>query len=149
MWGSDQATIAAYVARHYNALAVARSIATHGYFQSEPLMVIEEGENLVVVEGNRRLVALLGLASTEFRAVLDRAAEWSRLAGAARLPESFPVIRAANRLDVAPLIGGGGSTGRFHRRSPRSGARRHGSLDTPGGQVRGRHQDAELPVSNP
>src|SRR5262249_19240151 len=52
--------LVAYVAHKYNALAIARSIADHAYFPSEPLIAIPKGNSgkLIVVEGNRRLSAL-------------------------------------------------------------------------------------------
>jgi hypothetical protein len=40
---------------------VAQSIATRGYFPNEPLLAIQESDQLVVVEGNRRLAALKAL----------------------------------------------------------------------------------------
>ena len=44
-------------------LDVARSIATRGYFENEPLLAIHDGNHYVVVEGNRRLAALKALKS--------------------------------------------------------------------------------------
>lgn len=50
-----------YLFEHDKALDVAESIAERGYFPNEPLLAIKEGEQVVVVEGNRRLAALKGL----------------------------------------------------------------------------------------
>lgn len=50
-----------YLFEHDKALEVAQSIATRGYFPNEPLLVIKENDQLVVVEGNRRLAALKAL----------------------------------------------------------------------------------------
>lgn len=47
-----------YLFEHDNALEVAQSIASRGYFPNEPLLAIREKERYVVVEGNRRLAAL-------------------------------------------------------------------------------------------
>src|SRR5437667_4563826 len=47
--------------KHDKALEVAESIAKGGYFPNEPLLVVKEGDRLVVVEGNRRLAALKAL----------------------------------------------------------------------------------------
>ena len=47
-----------YLFEHDKALEVAQSIAARGYFPNEPLLVIRENDQLVVVEGNRRLAAL-------------------------------------------------------------------------------------------
>ena len=43
--------------REYSVDEVAMSIAQNGYFPHEPLFVVEENDDLVVVEGNRRLAA--------------------------------------------------------------------------------------------
>lgn len=53
--------IVEYLFEHDKALEVAESIATRGYFPNEPLLAIQEGDRVVVVEGNRRLAALKAL----------------------------------------------------------------------------------------
>jgi len=50
-----------YLFEHYKAMEVAQSIAARGYFPNEPLLAIKENDQLVVVEGNRRLAALKAL----------------------------------------------------------------------------------------
>lgn len=50
-----------YLFEHDKALDVAKSIAARGYFPNEPLLAIRENNQLVVVEGNRRLAALKAL----------------------------------------------------------------------------------------
>ena len=50
-----------YLFDHDKAIEVAESIATRGYFPNEPLLAVQEGKRLVVVEGNRRLAALKAL----------------------------------------------------------------------------------------
>jgi hypothetical protein len=50
-----------YLFEHDKALEVAQSIATRGYFPNEPLLAINQGDQLIVVEGNRRLAALKAL----------------------------------------------------------------------------------------
>ena len=70
-WGrSDrsQREIIQYLFEHEEALAVATSIARHGYFASEPLLATNENESYVVLEGNRRLAALKALRDPD---VLD------------------------------------------------------------------------------
>jgi len=47
--------------KHDKALEVAESIAKGGYFPNEPLLVVQETGQFVVVEGNRRLAALKAL----------------------------------------------------------------------------------------
>jgi len=50
-----------YLFEHDKAFEVAESIATRGYFPNEPLLAIKDNDQLVVVEGNRRLAALKAL----------------------------------------------------------------------------------------
>jgi hypothetical protein len=50
-----------YLFEHDKAMEVAQSIASRGYFPNEPLLAVRESEQLVVVEGNRRLAALKAL----------------------------------------------------------------------------------------
>jgi hypothetical protein len=66
-----------YLFEHDKALEVAQSIATRGYFPNEPLLAINEADQLVVVEGNRRLAALKalrepGLLEGSFQRQLER-----------------------------------------------------------------------------
>ena len=53
--------IVQYLFDHDKAMDVARSIASRGYFENEPLLAIVEDGHHVVVEGNRRLAALKAL----------------------------------------------------------------------------------------
>lgn len=50
-----------YLFEHDKAMEVAQSITARGYFPNEPLLAIKENNQLVVVEGNRRLAALKAL----------------------------------------------------------------------------------------
>jgi hypothetical protein len=75
---------------------VAFSIAANGFFQEEPLFVVRQHPNdkqskYVVVEGNRRLAAVLLLRDANFRQKLK----------ATNLPEISP--EAAAKLDVLPV----------------------------------------------
>lgn len=102
---SDEQTLLEYIAEAYSAIEVARSVARYGYFQSEPLIAVWENDRYVVVEGNRRLVALRILANPALARDLDRADEWAELAKTERAPEEVPVIVAEDRKAVAPIIG--------------------------------------------
>ena len=104
--GASETQLLEYIAETYSGIEVARSIALHGYFHSEPLIVISETEDsYIVVEGNRRLVALRILAQPDLAAELDDADEWRILADEADLPERIPVVIARDRRSVAPIIG--------------------------------------------
>lgn len=58
-WSPRQ--IVQYLFTNDKALDVAKSVATRGYFPNEPLLAAREGDQLVVIEGNRRLAALKAL----------------------------------------------------------------------------------------
>ena len=101
--------LATHIANEYNTLDVARSIAEHGYFDSEPLIAIKAktGTKYVVVEGNRRLTVLKILTDPAFRAKLklDDGEEWDAIATDIDLDANVPVHIAHNRRQVAPIIG--------------------------------------------
>jgi hypothetical protein len=96
-----------FMDQNYEALVVAESIARHGFFGSEPLVVCEEGGRWIVLEGNRRLTALLGLARPELRAQFDKSDLWEELAERrpVALDMQVPVLTAAERSDADALIG--------------------------------------------
>jgi hypothetical protein len=104
----DPESLLNFIDAEYDPLTIAKSIARHGYFASEPLICVRENGALVVVEGNRRLVALKGLAEESTRESLRRPEVWRSLAEESEnLPafDRIPVIVAENRRSVAPLIG--------------------------------------------
>lgn len=91
----------------YDAFEVAKSIASYGFFPSEPLIAVEEEGKLVVVEGNRRLTALKLLRDEDLRreVVEDRLNEWEALAGSDKIPSVVPTVIVQDRDVVAPLLG--------------------------------------------
>jgi hypothetical protein len=107
MQGKTQDELLAFIAGEYHALEIGRSIARHGYFPSEPLIVIKKQDRYTVLEGNRRLVALKLLADPDLasRLELPDAEEWSEIAGDAQLDANFPVVVAHSWREVAPIIG--------------------------------------------
>lgn len=107
--GSSQAALAEYISQAYDPLSVATSIAEHGFFESEPLIAVPESGRFVVVEGNRRLTALLGLIDAEIRQHFDSPGRWEAAAAEAaargNLPTEVPVLVVSDRKTVAPIIG--------------------------------------------
>lgn len=68
--GSNDEAVINYLLLEEGLLELMGSIAEQGYFEGEPLLVVEsEPDNYVVVEGNRRLAALKVLISEEPAAV--------------------------------------------------------------------------------
>ena len=104
--GASQHELREFIANTYSAIEIAKSIALHGYFPSEPPIVISnEDGTYTVVEGNRRLVALQILSDPTLAASLDDYTEWQEVAKDAHLPDIIPVIVATDRQEVAPIIG--------------------------------------------
>ena len=102
-----QEQIARFIAKTYEPLSVAVSIADHGYFESEPLIAVPDaaGGTFTVVEGNRRLTSIKGLAEPGIRAIFPNKPAWEAAAGRASLPSDYPVLVVATRQLVAPIIG--------------------------------------------
>lgn len=102
----SQDDLAVFVAENYNAIAIAKSIASHQYFPSEPLIAIagQGGSKMMVVEGNRRLAALKLLHDNGLRAKLASRSEWDQI-DASNVAMKVPVVVANERKDVAPIIG--------------------------------------------
>jgi hypothetical protein len=102
----DQVALATFIARKYNAIEIARSVATNGFFESEPLIAVKEGSLWRVVEGNRRLTALKGLADANVRrSFTSGSKEWERLAKRADMPTHFPVVVTASEDEIWPILG--------------------------------------------
>lgn len=96
-----------HIAKEYGLLRIARSIARNGFFTSEPLIAVREGQSLVVVEGNRRLATLTLLAEPNIadEIGLDHAAEWRELSESERIPDKVPTIVVRKRREVAAVLG--------------------------------------------
>ena len=106
--GASQADLAITLDMGFDAFTVAELMAIHGYFSSEPMIAIP-GENgkWIVVEGNRRLTAILGLTDPNIRSQFLDVKKWETLASTSKLTFSdlIPVVVANSRLDVVPVIG--------------------------------------------
>jgi hypothetical protein len=96
-----------YLFEHDKALDVAESITASGYFPNEPLLAIKEGDQLVVVEGNRRLAALKalrepGLLEGSFHRKLERLSrQIENPDGIARVPVTIAPSRRATDRQIA------------------------------------------------
>jgi len=96
-----------HLADAFASLDLAESIARHGYFVSEPMIITEEEGQWVVLEGNRRLTALHGLARPELRANFDSPERWDEAAAQAQVSLDYevPVLIADEREDADQVIG--------------------------------------------
>jgi hypothetical protein len=109
--GESQAALAVRLEMAFDAFTVAESIKKCGFFLSEPLVVIRhpQSEALIVVEGNRRLTALLGLADHSIRSQFEDADRWNALVDGdgevLSLESEVPVVIMESRDACATLIG--------------------------------------------
>jgi hypothetical protein len=102
--GQPTPKLAELLVMGFEAYSVAQSIVDYGYFQAEPLLVIPsdtEPSAYTVVEGNRRLTALLGLADASIRENFPDSASWDALARKRTITMEMdvPVVIHASRED--------------------------------------------------
>lgn len=100
--GGRQEDLAVVLEMGFDAFAVAQSIVDNGYFLGEPMLAVpsgEEPETHIVVEGNRRLTALLGLTDKGVRAQFAQPDRWEALAHRSVLngADLVPIIEHASR----------------------------------------------------
>lgn len=107
--GKSQDDLAVFIEMGFDAFTVAESIARHGFFASEPLIVIqsETQGRYVVIEGNRRLTAAMGLAFPAIRDQFATADRWRGLAagGAWTGSTMIPVVVETSRDACTPVVG--------------------------------------------
>lgn len=106
--GMDQEELAVTMEMAFDAFTVAENISRFGYFASEPLIAVPVGDGtFCVVEGNRRLTALLGLTDPSIRSQFATPDRWTVLASNSSLDGStlVPVVVAPDRQTVTPVIG--------------------------------------------
>lgn len=108
--GNKQIRIAQIIEMGFEAFAVAESMSRYGYFPSEPLIVMSSVSakgKFIVLEGNRRVTALLGLTDPEFRSQFPDSERWEELARSTTLQNStlIPAVLVQSREECAPVIG--------------------------------------------
>ena len=107
--GGDQSDLAVVLEMGFDAFAVAQSIADNGYFAAEPLIAIraDDVDKYIVVEGNRRFTALLGLSEPDIRQEFADPARWEAVAAKSAIsPRTMvPIVvhenRAATHVEVS------------------------------------------------
>lgn len=96
----------------HDPINIARALVEFGFFNSEALIAIteDEGTTYIVVEGNRRLAAMMLLKDEQLRKAVDADPEWDQLS--ARFAEerpgalaSIPCQVVSDRHAAAPNIG--------------------------------------------
>ncbi len=97
-----------YLFDHDKAIDVAESIARRGFFANEPLLAVKENDQIIVLEGNRRLAALKGLRKPELLSPVH-CRKLERLAKLIENPKdlgSVPVTLAPSRRATDKQIAG-------------------------------------------
>jgi hypothetical protein len=104
---TDEDALLVFLADAFDAITIAESIARHGYYASEPLVICEEDGRWLVLEGNRRLSALMLLVRRDLAEHTHRPTAWLALEPVQTwsLETSVPVLVADQRTDVDALIG--------------------------------------------
>ncbi len=100
-----QRALAVLMAKEYHPFRIAESISRHQYFLSEPMIAVRHGEKYRVIEGNRRLTALLGLQHDALRdEFISENKGWKVLP---KLDPAavFPVLIVEDERSIAPLLG--------------------------------------------
>jgi hypothetical protein len=97
--GQSQLVIAQAMNDEFDPIEVGNSVAATGWDATSVLSVTDEGMpagKYLVVEGNRRLTALLALSDPNIRSNLSNAEDWAKAASQAsekdRLPASVPCV---------------------------------------------------------
>ena len=107
----DEEGLIVHLERGYNIIQVAESIATTGYFSSEPLIVLQASDSkFIVLEGNRRLAALKSLADGNIRRIyseISTNSKWDELSATAGIDLDFkvPCNVVRSRDESVPIIG--------------------------------------------
>ena len=102
--GRDQQSMLDYIALTTSIEELMEAIAQNDFFPGEPLVVTNEGEEFIVVEGNRRLTALKLLQDPS---VCSSPGERMRsiASNAKHKPVDIPAIICASRDSVLPYLG--------------------------------------------
>jgi len=102
---STQEQLALYLDEHFDPIRVGESISRHGFFVSEPLIALAENSHFRVVEGNRRLTALLAITGGPLRtSLIAQTPAWD---GLETLDGDIdvPVVLIQERSEVDALLG--------------------------------------------
>ncbi|MBE69629.1 MAG: chromosome partitioning protein ParB [Thalassospira sp.] len=100
---SDEEQIFEFLAKSSAIDELVSAIGTNDYFASEPLIGVVEDDEVVIVEGNRRLTALKILGGDVFEGMPKKLQ--SIVDDAAFHPESVPVDLYPARVDVLTYLG--------------------------------------------
>lgn len=101
---ADQASMLDYIARNTSVEELMQAISTNGFFLGEPIIVTPSKDGkFVVVEGNRRLCAVMLLTNPELLPGRRRVSGIAEKA--AHKPASLPCVIYSDRGDVLTYLG--------------------------------------------
>ncbi len=103
---TDQSSLMALLVGKYDVFGLAKSIVEKGYFPDSIVFVLKEDKNnVIVLEGNRRVAALKLLLNPDSAPDKERA-KLRKLAESVnkKLIQKIPAIVAPTRADVAPIL---------------------------------------------
>jgi hypothetical protein len=101
---STDAEIIQYLIEHADLEELLQSISISGYIDFDPLIVMKEGQNYVVLEGNRRLAAVRLLRSKKLQEELNASVP-SITAAKLQQTDSISVRAVKSRADARAYIG--------------------------------------------
>lgn len=101
----SQRDLVAQLIDHEDVFGLAKGIASQGFYPSELLICVESGDDLVVIEGNRRLASLQLLSTPELapEAQVGRFKKLAKVA-AESLTTQLEVLIAPSRTATVPLV---------------------------------------------
>lgn len=107
MENASQPELLAMLAEDYDLKELGQSIAANGYFSEEPLVTVKDEKRgkWIVVEGNRRLAALLLLDNPDAAPKAYRA-QWREISDSReRLVKKVPILEYETRDQITPYLG--------------------------------------------
>jgi len=95
--------------QEFNLFPIARSMVDNGYFEEEPLFVVQSADSrFIVVEGNRRLATLKFLTDPSVRKLSPNLEKWNQLAREAKTHNrdfsKIPAIVYAKRQKLEAIL---------------------------------------------
>lgn len=100
----DESLVIDYMIRHENIIELMKSISITGYSDAEPLLVVPNQDNFIVVEGNRRLAALKLLSNPKLAKIRINTIK-EVLEEAEHRPSKIPCIVYEERSDILDYLG--------------------------------------------
>ncbi len=102
---SDENKVIDYMIFHGAINELMQSIAVNGFFAGEPLVVIPDGDNFIVVEGNRRLTALKLLNNPSLTDEKKTLYNELKELGADKDLQNIPCVKFGSRKETLQFLG--------------------------------------------